>query len=65
MPRHKLPTHKLATAPRAGRLVAVLTAVFGVIAALTLLVTHSSAPRGAHTVALDQPSLSARSRRGS
>jgi hypothetical protein len=61
MPRHKLPTHKLATAPRAGRVVALLTAVCGVIAALTLVVTNSSAARGARTVALDQASLSARS----
>lgn len=61
MPRHKLPTHKLATAPRAGRVVALLTAVFGVIAVLTLLMPHSSAPRSARTVALDHPSLSARS----
>ena len=40
MPRHKLPTHKLANAPRAGRVVALLTAVCGVIAALTLVVTN-------------------------
>jgi hypothetical protein len=58
MPRHKLPA-----APRRGRLVAVFTAVFGLIAGLALVVTYSPAPSGASTVALSRPSVSAWSSR--
>lgn len=55
MPRHKLPV-----ASRTGRLVTVLTTLFGFLAGLTLVVTHTAGQGGATTVA-HQSSLSTRS----
>lgn len=47
MPRHKLPV-----ASRTGRLVTVLTVLFGFLAGLTLVATHAGGQGGASTVAL-------------
>jgi hypothetical protein len=52
MPRHKLPV-----ASRTGRLVTVLTALFGFLAGLTLVVTHAAGQGGASTVALSSRHL--------
>jgi hypothetical protein len=53
--------HKLPVASRVGRIVTVLTALFGFLAGLTLVVTHAAGQGGASTVAQHQSSPSTRS----
>jgi Glycosyl hydrolases family 16 len=56
-----MPRHKMFNALRRGRVVMILTAVFGLVFGLTLVLMHSPGLEGANTVALYRPSLPARS----
>jgi hypothetical protein len=53
-----LTRHKLPVTSRTGGIVTVLTGLFGLLAALTLLVTHAAGQDRASTVALHQSSVS-------